>query len=138
MTTTIFWALMLAVALSATASAPFDVSPSDGHGGGEVHRRGDESALEAMLTQQRSSVEEEATASRVAFRRRIHEEHIRAHLAVDPDVPTEATDEVLRRYMDSRRRLLESASKPTTGLRLVFLCGIAVLPIVGFIVWMKL
>jgi hypothetical protein len=118
--------------VAAVASDPLQ---TDSH---EAHRRGDESVLEQMLMQHRSAAEEESTAQRVAIRRRIHEQHIEAHLAVDPDVSTEATDDVRQRFESSRRKLLEAATKPTTGFRLTLLIGIAVLPMVGFAVWMKL
>lgn len=127
--------LIVVVVAATTIVAQHDPLQSGSH---EAHRRGDESMLEQMLTQHRSAAEEEATALRVSIRRAIHEQHIQAHLAVDPDLPTEATDEVRQRFLTSRKKLLESAAKPTTGMRLVFLVGIAVLPMVGFGVWMKL
>jgi hypothetical protein len=128
--------MLLVVALAVGAS-PDGGADQLQTGSDEGHRRGDEGALEAMLMQQHSAAHEEATAARIAIRRRIHEEHIRAHLAVDPDVSSELTDDVRQRFLASRKTLLDASKRPTSGIQMIWLVGSITLPLMGFIVWMR-
>lgn len=122
-----------AFALSGTSSDHVAV----GSGSGD-YRRVDEQVLQSQLSAHLQAETKAAEEKRIALRRKIHEEHIRAHLAVDPDISIETPAEVRQRFLTAREELLKRHRRvplsPLKAFLLVFVFGI---PVVIFAIWIK-
>lgn len=103
----------------------------------ESHRRGDEGALQAQLESHVKTTSNERELKRIAYRRKVHEEHIKAHRMVDPDINVEVTEEVRRKYIEARRKLLNGSGTPMSGMRSVLGVLVLTIPLVAFFLWQK-
>lgn len=128
------------VAASDDPAAAAAAGMSSGGAGGEEDRRGgDDAAMVAHLQKHLDTAQDATLAERIALRRKIHAEHMSAHVEVDPDEHPEILDSTRQRFLESRQRLLQKHRGGGSGLWTgMLLSGVVGLPIVAFVVYQKL
>lgn len=128
------------VAASDDPAAAAAAGMSSGGAGGEEDRRGgDDAAMIAHLQKHLDTAQDATLAERIALRRKIHAEHMSAHVEVDPDEHPEILDSTRQRFLESRQRLLQKHRGGGSGLWTgMLLSGVVGLPIVAFVVHQKL